>query len=178
MQARAPGFTLVEAVACLAIASLLFGVAIPVGSSALARADASAARSALLASLTEAVRHSALTGTEVVLCPGNGSATGCRKSFDWTGGWIAFADIDGDRRRDLNETLLRKQPALSSRVRLITSKGRRRLVFQPSGGNAGSNATFTLCDTRGPEKAVTLVLANDGRLRADRAKRPCSTRTR
>ena len=39
------------------------------------------------------------------------------------------------------------------------------LVFQPNGGNAGSNATFTLCDGRGAARAATLVLANDGRLR-------------
>ena len=38
-------------------------------------------------------------------------------------------------------------------------------MFQPNGGNAGSNVTFTLCDSRGIEKATTLVLANDGRLR-------------
>ena len=174
MHGRIHGFTLIEAVVTLAIGSLLFGMAVSVCTSALARADASAARSALLSSLTLAIRHAALAGTEVVLCPGD--AAGCRNSFDWSGGWIAYADIDGDRRRDANETLLRKQAPLSERVRLLTSKGRRRLVFQPTGGNAGSNATFTLCDSRGPEKAVTLVLANNGRLRAGRAKRPCTAR--
>ena len=39
-------------------------------------------------------------------------------------------------------------------------------MFQPNGGNVGSNVTFTLCDGRGVEKAVTLVLANNGRLRS------------
>jgi len=39
-------------------------------------------------------------------------------------------------------------------------------VFQPNGGNAGSNITFTLCDGRGAAQATTLVLANDGRMRA------------
>jgi type IV fimbrial biogenesis protein FimT len=41
-------------------------------------------------------------------------------------------------------------------------------VFQPNGGNAGSNATFTLCDGRGAARASTVVLANDGRLRRGR----------
>jgi type IV fimbrial biogenesis protein FimT len=167
MHERHTGFTLVEAVACLAIGSVLFGLAIPLCGSALARVDASAARAALLASLTDAIRHSALTGTEVVLCPGDRG--GCRNSFDWSDGWIAYADIDGDRKRGAGETLLRAQDPLPSRVRLLTSTGRRRLVFQPGGGNAGSNATFLLCDARGPEEAVTLVLANTGRLRAARA---------
>jgi type IV fimbrial biogenesis protein FimT len=39
-------------------------------------------------------------------------------------------------------------------------------VFQPNGGNAGSNVTFTLCDGRGAAQARSLVMANDGRLRA------------
>lgn len=166
---RARGFTLVEAVICLAVASLLLGLAIPAFNASMARADAAATRSALLASLTRAIRHSALTGTEVVLCPGG--PDGCRDTFDWSGGWIAYADVDGNRRRGEHETLVRAQPALSSRVRLLTSTGRRRLVFQPTGGNAGSNVTFTLCTPSEPEKAVTLVLANNGRLRAARAGR-------
>jgi type IV fimbrial biogenesis protein FimT len=38
-------------------------------------------------------------------------------------------------------------------------------VFQGNGGNAGSNVTFTLCDGRGPGRAKTLVLSNQGRFR-------------
>lgn len=169
MREHAGGFSLIEAIVCLAIGSLLLCVAVNVCKSTLARVDASAARAALLSSLTEAVHHSAMTGTEVVLCPG--SITGCRNSFDWSGGWIAYADIDGDRRWDAGETVLREQPALSYRVRLLSSTGRRRLVFHPTGGNTGSNVTFTLCDTRGAEKSVTLVMANDGRLRAGKGNR-------
>ena len=51
-------------------------------------------------------------------------------------------------------------------MHLRTTVGRTRLVFQPNGGNAGSNVTFTLCDGRGAAQATTLVLANDGRLRS------------
>ena len=51
-------------------------------------------------------------------------------------------------------------------MHLRSTAGRTRLVFQPNGGNAGSNVTFTLCDGRGAATATTLVLANDGRLRA------------
>jgi type IV fimbrial biogenesis protein FimT len=41
-------------------------------------------------------------------------------------------------------------------------------VFQPTGGNSGSNATFTLCDGRGAASATALVLSNGGRMRAGR----------
>jgi type IV fimbrial biogenesis protein FimT len=46
-----------------------------------------------------------------------------------------------------------------------STEGRKRIVFQAHGGNAGSNVTFTLCDGRGPAKAQTLVLNNQGRMR-------------
>lgn len=162
--ARARGFTLIEAMIVLVVASLLLCIAVPACAGLLARSRAAATRAALLASLTQAIRHAAVTGTEVVLCPAKGQD--CRNSWDWSGGWIAYADIDGDRRHDGGETLLRTEPALADGVHLLTSKGRKRLVFQPNGGNAGSNVTFTLCDGRGAASAVTLVLANSGRLRA------------
>ena len=158
------GFTLIEAVICLVVAGILLGVAVPAAPDALTGSRASAARAALLASLTTSIGHAATTGTEVVLCPSSGM--GCADTFDWSGGWIAFADIDGNRGRSPGETLVHVADALGDDVRLRSTTGRRRLVVQPNGGNAGSNVTFTLCDRRGVDAAVTLVLANNGRLRA------------
>ena len=172
------GFTLIEAVICLALIGILLAVAVPAWSSVLARSHAAEARAALLASLSTAISHAAVTGTEVVLCPSASSE--CANSWDWSGGWIAYADIDGDRHHDAGETLLHAQAALEDDIRLLTSKGRKRLVFQPNGGNAGSNVTFTMCTGRGSAAAATLVLANSGRLRSGKpsaaAARNCATR--
>jgi len=167
MQARnayPAGFTLIEALIVLAIAAVLVGAAVPAWSSASESAHAGAAQAALFESLVGAIDHAALSGSEVVLCPGD--ATGCRDSIDWSHGWVAWADLDGDRARDPGETLLQTHAALGGAVHLRSTSGRRRLVFQPNGGNAGSNVTFTLCDGRGPAQARALVLANDGRLHA------------
>lgn len=164
MSYRIRGFTLIEALIAMAVTSILVGTAVPAWSGASEAAHASSARTALLGSLTRAISHAALTGSEVVLCPGDNN--GCRQSSDWSHGWIVYADIDGDRVRDSNETLLQTESALAGKVHLRTTVGRPRLVFQPNGGNAGSNVTFTLCDGRGTAQATTLVLANDGRLRA------------
>ncbi|MDB6163646.1 MAG: fimT [Xanthomonadaceae bacterium] len=164
MSQRMRGFTLIEAVIVLAVGGILFGVAVPAWSGAMESAHASSARADLLATLTRSISHAAMAGSEVVLCPGNTS--GCQNTSDWSGGWIAYADIDGNRQRGPSETLLQAEPALPGNVHLRTTVGRTRLVFQPNGGNAGSNVTFTLCDGRGPSQAKTLVLANDGRMRA------------
>ena len=158
------GFTLIEALVVMTVAAILLAVAIPAWSHARAAANAGSVRAKLAASLLDAVRHSAITGTEVVVCP-NSSSGVCSGSTNWDSGWIVFADINGSRTPDPNETRLGVENALPSDVHLRTTSGRTRLVFQPNGGNAGSNVTFTLCDKRGPKTATTLVLSNTGNLR-------------
>ena len=160
---RTYGFTLLEALVAMAVIATLACVAVPAWSNAREAAHNGSAQAALLESLIGAISHAALTGSEVILCPGD--AGGCRATTDWSHGWIAFADIDRDRVRDPADTLLKKIGPLGGKVHLRTTTGRMRLVFQPNGGNVGSNVTFTLCDGRGPAKAASLVMANDGRLR-------------
>lgn len=163
MRHRNAGFTLIELAAAISVASILAGIAIPSLQDALHASRGGAAKAALVESWMTSVSHAANTGTEVVLCPGN--TGGCLVSTDWSKGWIAFADLDGNRTRSPNETLLKETPPLENKVHMISTAGRTRLVLQPSGGNAGSNVTWTLCDGRGAEHASTVVLANHGRLR-------------
>ena len=165
MRKEARGFTLLEAIIALAIVAILASIAIPSWQSARAAVHAAKARSEMLETILAAVRHSALAGTEVVLCkPATPTIDRCETTTNWTAGWALFADINGNRVRDANEPVIHRHRALSGGVKLWTTGGRTRLVFQPNGGNAGSNVTFTLCDDRGAQKAVTFVLANDGRM--------------
>ena len=161
---RQRGFTLIEAVIAMSVVSILAGIALPAVQGAAEAARSGAAKGALLESWLGGVSHAANTGSEVVLCPGD--ANGCRGGIDWTGGWIVFADLDGNRTRSPNETLLKTAEPLSGKVHLRSTSGRTRVVFQPNGGNAGSNVTWTLCDGRGAAKASTIVVSNAGRLRA------------
>ena len=157
------GFTLVEAMIAMLVGALLLALAVPAWSNASEAARAVAARTALQDTLDTAMRHAALGGSEVVVCPG---ADACRDTWDWSDGWLAWADANGNRARDAGETLLLREPALPGRVLLRSTPGRRRLVLRPHGGAAaGTNVTFTLCDGRGPSRSVALVLAGSGRLR-------------
>ena len=158
------GFTLIEAVVVMTVAAILLAVAIPAWSHARAAANAGSVRAELAATLLDAVNHSANAGAEVVVCP-TSSAGQCTGSIAWDNGWVVFADINGNRIRDLNETLLVQASPIDRSVHLQSTSGRTRLVFQPNGGNAGSNVTFTLCDSRGVDYATSLVLSNAGRLR-------------
>ncbi|HUR09702.1 MAG TPA: GspH/FimT family pseudopilin [Nonomuraea sp.] len=158
------GLTLIELLVVIAVASVLFGFALPSVSGGIEAARAADARAALLSSLMTASNHAAIAGVRGVLCP---SADGqqCDDSPDWSRGWIVFLDPNSSRELEGGERVLQVEPALAGRVRLRTSVGRTRIVFQGNGGNAGSNATFTLCDGRGPAKARALIMGNAGTLR-------------
>lgn len=164
---RHRGLTLVELLMALAVLAVLAAIALPNLSAALAASHAAAARSALLTTMVQTVQRAALSGQHVVTCSGN-PQQGCSGAVDWSAGWIAFVDGNQSRQLDDGERLLIQQPALDARVRLTSSRGRTRLITQPSGGVAGSNVTFVLCDSRGPSRARALILSNAGGLRDDR----------
>ncbi len=164
---RTGGFTLLDLVIAMTILGILMGIVIPALKDAVARTHAASARSAITTTLFDALRHATVLGREIVVCPA--SASQCVGSTDWSPGWIAFIDGDGNRLRSPDEQIIRKQEALPTSVRLQGTIGRQRIVYQPNGGNGGSNITFTLCDRRGPKHAQALILSNGGRLRSDRA---------
>lgn len=164
---RHRGITILEVLIALTILGLLLGIALPAVSGAVSRVRSVGARAAISTTLFDAQRDATVLGQEVVICPGQGA--GCQGGSDWSRGWLAFVDSNGDRQFGPDEPLVHREPALPSGVRLIGTAGRTRLVYQPNGSNAGSNISFTLCDRRGPTSAQSLVLANGGRLRHDRA---------
>ena len=158
------GLTLIELVIVVAIASVLFGVAVPAVSGGLEASRASDARAELLASLMTASNRAAITGVHGVLCP-SADGISCLDSPDWSGGWVVFLDANASRDLEGGEWVLRVQPALAGKVHLRSTAGRTRIVFQGNGGNAGSNVTFTLCDGRGAARARSLIMSNTGGLR-------------
>ena len=158
------GLTLIELVIAVTIALVVAGVATSGLANALEASRASSVRADLLASLSLATAKAALAGSRAVLCPSH-DALNCSDGPDWSHGWLVFLDQNGSRELEGGEHVLRRQPALPGRVRLRSSVGRTRIVFQGHGGNAGSNVTFTLCDGRGPGKARSLILANFDRMR-------------
>jgi type IV fimbrial biogenesis protein FimT len=165
-RARPPaeGVTLMELVIAVAVVGVLAAVALPMFDGAREATRSGAAQQALTASVMLAAGRAATSGRDVVVCPGVPHA--CSGGIDWHRGWIAYVDADGDRVHDVGEDLLQQVAPLGGKVRLRSTVGRTRLVFQPDGGSAGTNTTFTLCDGRGTGRAVALVLNNWGRLRS------------
>ncbi len=159
------GISAIELLIALCILAVLFGVAIPSISGAFEAARSGSAQAALASSFMAAVSDATNSGTRAVLCPSSDGNT-CRTDPDWSGGWIAFLDGDGDREHGAGEPVVSQHGALEGKVRMRSTAGRTRIVIQPSGSNAGSNVTYTICDGRGASKAETLVLSNHGLMHA------------
>ena len=157
------GITLIELMFALAVVAILCGFASRGVSAAVNASRTSNGLSSLVASLTRARSAAGNYGVEVVLCPSS-DGTSCSDGFHWENGWIAFQPQDGATDRGPTDPILLRQEALPDKVHLVTSTGRTRIRFQPSGGNVGSNVTFTFCDGRGERAAQAYAMSNAGNL--------------
>lgn len=165
MDGKDKGFTLVEALVAMAVLGIACCIALPALGAASAKARDVAVRSAMVETFQRATTHAVATRTHVVICPSADGQT-CARGTDWTPGWIAFADLGADRERNGGfDALLHAQPPLDGGSRLRGSVGRSRIVVQPRGDTAGSNATFTICREGSTAHATALILANSGRWR-------------
>lgn len=162
---RQTGVTIIELVCVLAVVGVIAMFATRGASAAINASRTSNSVANLFAALTRARSFAATAGVDVVLCPST-NGTNCAPGYHWEHGWIAFSATHAGSDRTADEPILLRQEALPPKVHLITSAGRSRVRFQPSGSNAGSNATFTFCDGRGPHSASAYAMANNGSLRS------------
>lgn len=160
---RAPGFTALELLVTLAVASLLLTLAVPSFISLVLDARLTAAVNRVVHGMHVA-RHEALkSGADVVLCR---SPTGrqCDHAAAWTTGLIVFLNRDRDDppRVDPGEPVLQVEGRLP--VELILAN-RRAFIFRPFGLRS-VNGTLTFCDRRGTAAARAVVVSYTGRPRA------------
>lgn len=143
---RARGLTAIELITTVAVAIVLLAVGIPGMRGMLARQEVVAAVTGVMTHLQFARISAVTSGHRVVVCPA-GDGTQCADTFEWAGGFMVFEDHDADRALDADEPLLRRSQAGLSGVRITTSTGRRKVVYQPEGTAGGTNATFRVCPT-------------------------------
>lgn len=145
---RTRGFTLIELVVTMAIASVLMMVAVPSFVNFQRNSQLTSLTNSLVASIYAARGEAMKTGFNAFVVPtANGS--------DWTTGWIVFVDNNGDGSFSAaDDTLVQTQPALEG-------------YFTASGtGSAGETPAYIMFSSSGYSKvksgafgALTLSIA-------------------
>lgn len=172
------GLTLLELIVTLTVVGILLTIAVP-NLNALLQGQATATTADSLALSLAYARQEAVTRCRrVALCPsvdGENCVTG---SGRWEEGWIVFIDEDEDFIRNSEEELLRVGNPGSAGTTLRTSANfRDGLAYLPLGNSRGrtglATGTFRVCDSRGAENGISLVIARGGRVRRDRGTSQC-----
>lgn len=160
------GISLIEMIVGLVIVSLVIAVAVPAVIAWVDRARIARLQSDLGETFLTANRLAVSGGTATILCPSRGG--GCEDGMDWSGGWLVYADIDGDRVFGQYDNVIRRTAALDGGLRMHSTPGRLKIVFHPQGDTTGSNAAFTIC-APSSKQVATLVLSNAGRFHPGQA---------
>ena len=181
MQARSgiptAGFTLVEFVAALAIAAVLFSLALPSFARLIAEqqllGEARRIAEGIALARSEAIKRNG----HVVICA-TSPALPCGDARHWHEGWVVFADVDGNAEVDAGDSVLGRDGASPDGVTVIGNRPvERYLRFDYLGqarmvSGALQMGTIEVC--KPPLRGYLVVLANSGRTRIDRTPGRCS----
>jgi len=170
------GLTFLELVIALAIASVLFTLALPLYRDWIADVELRHRVEALVGAMAFARGEALKRNGRVNLCPTTDYAA-CAPPGAWETGWLVYADVNRNGELDDDEPVIRvegaAQPGITVRgnrpVAEYVSYNEHGLTRMASG--ALQMGTFTVC--RAGQKAVEVVLANGGRVRVNRPGRAC-----
>jgi len=168
MDRKDAGFTLVEALATLAVAALTLTIALPTFNEVVQRNRTTAVLHQLRADMAMARTSAIVQRRQVVVCPTAGDQR-CSDRADWSRGWLVFTDADGNRQPDAPADVLRITDAPAGAGRWSVPSSRHFLRYQVDGRSAHSNLTVHVCSAgllRGQ-----VVVNNHGRARTARPKR-------
>ena len=165
-----PGFTLIELLAFLAVAIIALATGVPAFQSLAADNAITAGANDMVSHLQLARTTAIMRGAQTVLCP-TADRRNCLDTIEWQAGFMLFTDENRNRRLDPGDELVRYHRMDPSRLRVVTSPGRKRLVYGPGGMAYGSTATITVCGRDGKALPKAVILSNTGRPRVS-ATRP------
>lgn len=159
------GFTLLELITTLAVFAIITSTGIPalqafMSTNRLA-VHINSFAGAMAFTRSEAIKRN----QHVVICKSDNQHT-CNNKTQWHAGWIIYEDINRNRKRDDDETLLQVQSRFSGGLTLeYRAFGSRNYVTYRPSGYTLTNGTFIFCDPRRPDAAKALILVKSGRLR-------------
>lgn len=183
MKTAVSGFTLIELIITLTIASILASIAIPAFNDFVQDTRISSETNDIITDFYFARSEAVKRNRRVTICKSSNAGAAdnpanptpsCNTTldFNWTIGWIIFIDTDGDGVRDINETLLRSNSGLDTGVLLYPRTSDANIQnfvsYNPRGiarnGSNNQNGIFRVCDGRGLSSARAIRITQTGRV--------------
>lgn len=164
---RETGFSIIELMIVLVIASILVAAAGPGFMDLLGNNRTISEVYTLRATLNNARTEALARRAPVVVCPTT-DGLACADSDDWSTGYMVFVDTDDNNIADSSnpdEEVIQFENGPRS-VDLAFSNSDNRVRFGAQGSALGSEGTFTFCDGRGVEHARGLIVNPVGNLSA------------
>lgn len=173
------GFTLVELMMTIAVASIVLGIGIPSFVALIDNNRLTAYANDMVGALNLARSESIRRGMQVTVRIKGDSDS------NWDAGWDVFTDVDADGVLDADtDVVLREYPALSNGITLRTGNNFSCWVAYNSVGlsrgsgsdcNGGlANDTFRLCDSSAQNStSIRIIVSGTGRLRISHGTAVC-----
>jgi type IV fimbrial biogenesis protein FimT len=147
----------------LAVVAVLLSAGVP-SFSAMIKNNRLSRENHTLRTVLGAARFEAQTQRTIVTVCRSANAIDC-STGDWSAGYMAFIDLDGDAQLDDDEQLLQTQEQNTQGIALRYSEAGDILQFDSTGFVVGSAGTFTFCDNRGESDARGLIVSAVGKVR-------------
>jgi type IV fimbrial biogenesis protein FimT len=170
---RAGGLTLIEVLVVMAVVAILASVAVPSLATFQRGADVRAATSAFFTSVQVARVEAMKRGLNTYMVPA--------VDGQWSGGWVVFADVDGDQALNRSvDAVIVEAPAIAARVSVLPAStgvtqfidGTNRYILfggsgfpkTRSGGLRGGAIEFLVSGAPEVRRRVVLNLAGRARI--------------
>lgn len=166
------GYTLVELLLVLAVASCLLVMAVPSMTSMLGAQKAASLATRFMASLHLARSEAIKRNGRAVVCKSSSGLT-CTTTGGWEQGWIVFHDSNNNAALDGGEHIVLQHAGSASAIRLTGNQPVSNYVSYASNGSAKlvsgafQAGTFTVCPLPASDiPARKIILSGTGRPRA------------
>ena len=170
MMKKVTGFTLVELMVTLMVASILLMVGVPSFIESIRRNRTVSQANELVTALNLARSEAVKRGMQVTVL---------RTGAEWEDGWEVFVDEDGDGVVDAGDAVLQEYTALSEGYTLrVGGSFADWVAYQPTGLSLGSgglpNGSFRLCtDEQDTTKGRTIAVNSVGRISVQEETNSC-----
>jgi type IV fimbrial biogenesis protein FimT len=162
---HATGYTLIELMAVLAIASALLVVAIPMFRTQVQNSRMSAAATDLLSTFMSAKSEAVGRNNFVTVCISNKApdpddlACADISNVKWEDGWLSFVDVNADRVLNNDEDILQVHPPLSDGTTArATGTLANSITYRPNGlTNLNGTQSLVICDARGFDESSRIL---------------------